>query len=46
MIYAQVREDLCVSLDYMQPATAKDPMMVKDGTMCATGKVEKCIIKG
>nr|XP_032630514.1 disintegrin and metalloproteinase domain-containing protein 32-like [Chelonoidis abingdonii] len=39
IIYAQVREHVCISLDYMKPPTEKDPLLVKEGTKCGPGKV-------
>uniref|UniRef100_A0A8C4YQX5 ADAM metallopeptidase domain 32 n=1 Tax=Gopherus evgoodei TaxID=1825980 RepID=A0A8C4YQX5_9SAUR len=39
VIYAQVREHVCISLDYMKPPTEKDPLLVKEGTKCGPGKV-------
>ncbi|XP_043392352.1 disintegrin and metalloproteinase domain-containing protein 32 [Chelonia mydas] len=39
IIYAQVREHVCVSLDYMKPPTETDPLLVKEGTKCGPGKV-------
>ncbi|KAM9215687.1 disintegrin and metalloproteinase domain-containing protein 2-like [Leptosomus discolor] len=34
VIYARVLNALCVTLDYMKPPTERDPMLVKDGTVC------------
>ncbi|XP_039379546.1 disintegrin and metalloproteinase domain-containing protein 32 isoform X2 [Mauremys reevesii] len=39
IIYAQVREHVCISLDYMKPPTENDPLLVKEGTKCGPGKV-------
>ncbi|XP_067401757.1 disintegrin and metalloproteinase domain-containing protein 32-like [Emydura macquarii macquarii] len=39
IIYAQVREHLCISLDYMKPPTENDPLLVKEGTKCGPDKV-------
>lgn len=39
VIYMRVQNKLCVTLDYMKPLTERDPMLVKDGTICSTRKV-------
>ncbi|KAM9252445.1 disintegrin and metalloproteinase domain-containing protein 9-like [Cariama cristata] len=39
IIYAQVQEHLCVSFDFMHGPTVLDPVLVKEGTKCGTGKV-------
>ncbi|XP_052557801.1 disintegrin and metalloproteinase domain-containing protein 18-like [Tympanuchus pallidicinctus] len=39
IIYAQVREHLCVSFDVMHAPSEADPLLVKDGTKCGPGKV-------
>ncbi|XP_062452663.1 disintegrin and metalloproteinase domain-containing protein 18-like [Rhea pennata] len=39
VIYAQVQEHLCVSFDYMRGPTVPDPLLVKEGTKCDSGKV-------
>ncbi|XP_074837667.1 disintegrin and metalloproteinase domain-containing protein 32-like [Carettochelys insculpta] len=39
VIYAQVRDYVCISLDYMKSPTEIDPLLVKDGTKCGAGKV-------
>ncbi|NXC41479.1 ADA32 protein, partial [Penelope pileata] len=46
VVYARVQGTLCVTLDYMQPRTEKDPMLVRDGTVCGDQKVcmkQKCV---
>uniref|UniRef100_A0A8C8SB54 ADAM metallopeptidase domain 32 n=1 Tax=Pelusios castaneus TaxID=367368 RepID=A0A8C8SB54_9SAUR len=39
IIYAQVREHICVSLDYMKPPTENDPLLIEEGTKCGPNKV-------
>ncbi|XP_009579737.1 PREDICTED: disintegrin and metalloproteinase domain-containing protein 9-like, partial [Fulmarus glacialis] len=39
IIYAQVQEHLCASFDFMRGPTALDPLLVKEGTKCGSGKV-------
>ncbi|XP_075767036.1 disintegrin and metalloproteinase domain-containing protein 32 [Pelodiscus sinensis] len=39
IIYAQVRDHVCISLDYMNPPTENDPLLIKEGTECGPGKV-------
>nr|XP_047903268.1 disintegrin and metalloproteinase domain-containing protein 2-like [Anser cygnoides] len=46
VIYARVQNTLCVTLDYMKPPTERDPMLVKDGTVCGDHKIcmkQKCV---
>uniref|UniRef100_A0A8B9ZSV7 Uncharacterized protein n=1 Tax=Anas zonorhyncha TaxID=75864 RepID=A0A8B9ZSV7_9AVES len=39
VIYTRVQNTLCITLDYMRPPTERDPMLVKDGTVCGDHKV-------
>ncbi|XP_010119130.1 PREDICTED: disintegrin and metalloproteinase domain-containing protein 32-like, partial [Chlamydotis macqueenii] len=39
VIYVQVREHLCVSLDYLNVPARLDPLMVPPGTKCGSKKV-------
>ncbi|XP_032936937.1 disintegrin and metalloproteinase domain-containing protein 32-like [Catharus ustulatus] len=39
VIYAQVREHLCVSLDYLNVPAWQDPLLVPPGTKCGSGRV-------
>nr|XP_013802020.1 PREDICTED: disintegrin and metalloproteinase domain-containing protein 32-like [Apteryx mantelli mantelli] len=39
VIYAQVREHLCVSLDYVNVSARLSPLLVEPGTKCGSGKV-------
>uniref|UniRef100_A0A8C5UB73 ADAM metallopeptidase domain 32 n=1 Tax=Malurus cyaneus samueli TaxID=2593467 RepID=A0A8C5UB73_9PASS len=43
VIYARVREHLCVSLNYLNVPPTRDPILVSPGTKCGSGKV--CINK-
>nr|XP_021154596.1 disintegrin and metalloproteinase domain-containing protein 32 isoform X1 [Columba livia]XP_021154597.1 disintegrin and metalloproteinase domain-containing protein 32 isoform X1 [Columba livia] len=46
VIYMRVQNKLCVTLDYMKPLTERDPMLVKDGTICSTRKIcqnQQCV---
>ncbi|XP_035418576.1 disintegrin and metalloproteinase domain-containing protein 2-like [Cygnus atratus] len=46
VIYARVQNTLCVTLDYMKPPTERDPMLVKNGTVCGDHKIcmkQKCV---
>uniref|UniRef100_A0A8B9T4H1 Disintegrin and metalloproteinase domain-containing protein 2 n=1 Tax=Anas platyrhynchos TaxID=8839 RepID=A0A8B9T4H1_ANAPL len=38
VIYTRVQNTLCITLDYMRPPTERDPMLVKDGTVCGDHK--------
>lgn len=38
VLYKQVKDSICVSLDMKQPMNAPDPMLVQDGTSCGHGK--------
>ncbi|EMP41713.1 Disintegrin and metalloproteinase domain-containing protein 2 [Chelonia mydas] len=45
VIYARVQNSLCITLDYMKGPRVKDPMLVKDGTLCGKQKIcmnQKC----
>ncbi|XP_043359057.1 disintegrin and metalloproteinase domain-containing protein 32-like isoform X1 [Dermochelys coriacea] len=45
VIYARVQNSLCITLDYMKGPRVKDPMLVKDGTVCGKQKIcmnQKC----
>ncbi|NXS72721.1 ADA32 protein, partial [Pandion haliaetus] len=39
VLYVQVREHLCVSLDYLNAPARLDPLLVPPGTKCGSGKV-------
>ncbi|XP_074973586.1 disintegrin and metalloproteinase domain-containing protein 2-like [Phalacrocorax aristotelis] len=39
VLYVQVREHLCVSLDYLNAPARLDPLLVPAGTKCGSGKV-------
>ncbi|KAM6113315.1 disintegrin and metalloproteinase domain-containing protein 32-like [Phoenicopterus ruber ruber] len=39
VLYVQVREHLCVSLDYFNVPAKLDPLLVPPGTKCGSGKV-------
>ncbi|XP_019327274.1 PREDICTED: uncharacterized protein LOC103900352 [Aptenodytes forsteri] len=39
VVYVQVREHLCVSLDYLNAPARLDPLLVPPGTKCGSGKV-------
>lgn len=39
VIYTRVQNTLCITLDYMRPPMERDPMLVKDGTVCGDHKV-------
>ncbi|OXB75069.1 UNVERIFIED_CONTAM: hypothetical protein H355_015430 [Colinus virginianus] len=46
VIYVRVQNVLCVTLDYMRPRTERDPMLVRDGSVCGDHKVcmeQKCV---
>eukprot|EP00075_Anas_platyrhynchos_P010150 XP_027299403.1 disintegrin and metalloproteinase domain-containing protein 2 [Anas platyrhynchos] len=46
VIYTRVQNTLCITLDYMRPPTERDPMLVKDGTVCGDHKIcmnQKCV---
>ncbi|XP_032304762.1 disintegrin and metalloproteinase domain-containing protein 32-like isoform X2 [Coturnix japonica] len=46
VVYVRVKNVVCVTLDYMQPLTEKDPMLVRDGSACDDHKVclkQKCV---
>ncbi|POI22442.1 hypothetical protein CIB84_013810, partial [Bambusicola thoracicus] len=46
VVYVRVQNVLCVTLDYMQPRTERDPMLVRDGSVCGDRKVcmeQKCV---
>ncbi|KAJ6652340.1 hypothetical protein lerEdw1_012702 [Lerista edwardsae] len=38
VLYKQVKDSICVSLDMKQPMNAPDPMLVQDGTSCGHDK--------
>uniref|UniRef100_A0A8C3T038 Uncharacterized protein n=1 Tax=Chelydra serpentina TaxID=8475 RepID=A0A8C3T038_CHESE len=45
VIYARVHNSLCITLDYLKGPQVKDPMLVKDGTVCGKQKIcmnQKC----
>uniref|UniRef100_A0A8B9T4L2 Disintegrin and metalloproteinase domain-containing protein 21 n=1 Tax=Anas platyrhynchos TaxID=8839 RepID=A0A8B9T4L2_ANAPL len=44
VIYTRVQNTLCITLDYMRPPTERDPMLVKDGTVCGDHKVTKSFL--
>ncbi|XP_075592545.1 LOW QUALITY PROTEIN: disintegrin and metalloproteinase domain-containing protein 18-like [Balearica regulorum gibbericeps] len=39
VLYVQVREHLCISLDYLNAPKRLDPLLVPPGTKCGSGKV-------
>ncbi|XP_056364837.1 disintegrin and metalloproteinase domain-containing protein 32-like isoform X2 [Oenanthe melanoleuca] len=39
VIYAQVRQDLCVSLNYLNVPAWQDPLLVPPGTKCGSGRL-------
>ncbi|XP_066839709.1 disintegrin and metalloproteinase domain-containing protein 32-like isoform X4 [Anser cygnoides] len=39
VLYVQVREHLCVSLDYLNVPARLDPLLIPPGTKCGSGKV-------
>ncbi|XP_058146113.1 disintegrin and metalloproteinase domain-containing protein 32 isoform X3 [Dasypus novemcinctus] len=39
VIYARVRDSLCVTVDYRLEASVADPMMVLSGSHCDTGRI-------
>uniref|UniRef100_A0A803YDC3 Peptidase M12B domain-containing protein n=1 Tax=Meleagris gallopavo TaxID=9103 RepID=A0A803YDC3_MELGA len=39
VVYVRMQNVLCVTLDYMQPRTERDPMLVRDGSVCDDRKV-------
>ncbi|XP_040984257.1 disintegrin and metalloproteinase domain-containing protein 32-like isoform X1 [Aquila chrysaetos chrysaetos] len=39
VLYVQVREHLCISLDYLNAPARLDPLLVPPGTKCGSGKV-------
>ncbi|XP_071435301.1 disintegrin and metalloproteinase domain-containing protein 32-like isoform X2 [Pithys albifrons albifrons] len=39
VIYAQVKEHLCVSLNYLNASELLDPLLVPPGTKCGSGRV-------
>eukprot|EP00075_Anas_platyrhynchos_P010152 XP_027299405.1 disintegrin and metalloproteinase domain-containing protein 32-like [Anas platyrhynchos] len=39
VLYVQVREHLCISLDYLNVPARLDPLMIPPGTKCGSGKV-------
>ncbi|XP_042742168.1 disintegrin and metalloproteinase domain-containing protein 32-like isoform X1 [Lagopus leucura] len=46
VVYVRMQNVLCVTLDYMQPRTERDPMLVRDGSVCDNRKVcmgQKCV---
>ncbi|NXT32262.1 ADA32 protein, partial [Pelecanoides urinatrix] len=46
VIYTRVQNTLCVTLDYMKPPTAREPMLVNDGTVCDDHKIclnQQCV---
>uniref|UniRef100_A0A803Y248 ADAM metallopeptidase domain 32 n=1 Tax=Meleagris gallopavo TaxID=9103 RepID=A0A803Y248_MELGA len=46
VVYVRMQNVLCVTLDYMQPRTERDPMLVRDGSVCDDRKVcmeQKCV---
>lgn len=46
MVYVRVQNVLCVTLDYMQPRTERDPMLVRDGSVCGDHKVSSAEVCG
>uniref|UniRef100_A0A8C0HKT9 ADAM metallopeptidase domain 32 n=1 Tax=Buteo japonicus TaxID=224669 RepID=A0A8C0HKT9_9AVES len=44
VLYVQVREHLCISLDYLNAPARLDPLLVPPGTKCGSGKVRKHFI--
>lgn len=44
VLYVQVREHLCISLDYLNVPARLDPLMIPPGTKCGSGKVRKHFI--
>lgn len=46
MVYVRVQNVLCVTLDYMQPRTERDPMLVRDGSVCDDRKVSGAEVWG
>lgn len=45
VVYVRVKNVVCVTLDYMQPLTEKDPMLVRDGSACDDHKVSSAGVK-
>uniref|UniRef100_F6SGL0 ADAM metallopeptidase domain 9 n=1 Tax=Macaca mulatta TaxID=9544 RepID=F6SGL0_MACMU len=47
VIYAFVRDSVCVTVDYKLPRTVPDPLTVKNGSQCDVGRVcdsrQKCV---
>ncbi|NXP80173.1 ADA32 protein, partial [Ramphastos sulfuratus] len=39
VVYARVRQHLCVSLHYLNTSAQRDPMLVPPGTKCGSGKL-------
>uniref|UniRef100_A0A2I3HAB9 ADAM metallopeptidase domain 32 n=1 Tax=Nomascus leucogenys TaxID=61853 RepID=A0A2I3HAB9_NOMLE len=39
VIYAFVRDSVCITVDYKLPRTVPDPLAVKNGSQCDTGRV-------
>jgi len=46
VVYVRVQNVLCVTLDYMQPRTERDPMLVRDGSVCGDHKVSSAEVCG
>ncbi|XP_006900369.1 PREDICTED: disintegrin and metalloproteinase domain-containing protein 32 [Elephantulus edwardii] len=46
VIYAFVRDSVCVTIDFKVPVTQEDPMMVRNGSQCDDGRIcigGKCV---